>query len=289
MEKDLIFFGENGLTQTSANHVANLCKERYNAMERALNNIVFYTTKVKLLGSSDESLIQEGTTSIAHVESYLKSISKYKSLISWLREAIKAKERLIKEAQNGSYEYYGISLPEEPKREDYITADDVVASMGIKERNRYYYLEAFCATIGEYIHPNGTFARQRTALHDVIHHPNEVNGNGRDTIIYSRMPSIAADTVEYTFMSLQNTYREYQAELNSIKYKIEDTVNKDTAKKNIEYSEKYNLYNTQMGACGAELTAKRKEAVTVASNLKIIIPDALKDIYEEVKELGKDK
>jgi hypothetical protein len=90
-------------------------------------------------------------------------------------------------------------------------------------------------------------------------------------------------------MSLQNTYREYQAELNSIKYKIEDTVNKDTAKKNIEYSEKYNLYNTQMGACGAELTAKRKEAVTAASNLKIIIPDALKDIYEEVKELGKDK
>jgi hypothetical protein len=44
-----------------------------------------------------------------------------------------------------------------------------------------------------------------------------------------------------------------------------------------------------MGACGAELTTKRKEAVTAASNLKIIIPDALKDIYEEVKELGKDK
>ena len=28
MEKDLVFFGEQGLTSTSANHIANLAKER---------------------------------------------------------------------------------------------------------------------------------------------------------------------------------------------------------------------------------------------------------------------
>ena len=289
MEKDLIFFGESGLTSTSANFIANLAKEKYSFLEGTLNSVTFYTTTVKLLGTSDESLISEGISSVAHVKSYLKQIAKLKSLIAWLREAVSAKERLIKEAQNGGFEYYDIHVPDAPVREDYITADDVVASMNIKQRNRYFYLEAFCATIGKYIHPNGVYAMEREKLHKIIHNPNEVNGNGRDTIIYSRMPSIAADTVEYTFMSLQNTYREYQAELNSIKYKIEDTVNKDTAKKNIEYSEKYNLYNTQRGACEVELTTKRKEAVTAASNLKIIIPNALKDIYEEVKELGKDK
>ena len=286
MEKDLIFFGEQGLTSTSASFICNLAKEKYSTIEGTLNSVTFYTTTVKLLGSSDESLISEGVSSVALVEPYLKQIAKLKSLIAWLREAISAKERLIKEAQNGSYEYYGITLPEEPKREDYITSDDVVATFSIKQRNRYYYLESYCSTIGKYIHPAGVFAMEREQLHKILNKPNEVAGNGRDTIIYNRKPSIPVDMVDEEFMSLQQTYREYQAELNSIKHEIEDAVNKDTARKNIE---KYNLYNTQKGACEAELTTKRKEAVTAASNLKIIIPDALKDIYEDVKELGKDK
>jgi hypothetical protein len=95
--------------------------------------------------------------------------------------------------------------------------------------------------------------------------------------------------VDEEFMSLQQIYREYQAELNSIKHEIEDTVNKDTARKNIDYGEKMSDYRNIMLSASAQLTTKRKEAVTAASNLKIIIPDALKDIYEDVKELGKDK
>ena len=287
MEKDKIFFGESGLTSTSASFCANLAKEKYNSLEMSLNSITFYTTKVKLLGSSEESLISEGKSSVAHVESYLKQIAKLKSLIAWLREGIAAKERVIKECQNGGYDYYDIKVPEQPEREEYLTADDVVATFNIKQRNRYYYLEAYCATIGEYIHPRGKFSIERDALQKVIHNPNEISGNGRDTIIYSRVPSLPVEQIEDTFMSLQQTYREYHAELNSIKYQIQDTLNKDTAKKNIEYSERLSVYRTQMQECEAELSRKRKEAVTDASNLKIIIPDALKDIYEDVKELGK--
>lgn len=288
MEKDLIFFGESGLTSTSANFICNMAKEKYQSLEQYLNSMVFYTTKVKLLGSSDKSIIREGVSSVAHVELYLKQVAQLKSLIAWLREAIRAKERLIKEAQNGDYEYYSITVPDKPEREEYITSDDVVATFNIKQRNRYYYLESFCATIGSYIHPNGTFSQERAKLQKVIHEPNEVQGNGRDTLIYTRIPSISSGMVEDTFMSLQQKYREYQAELNSIKYQIEDTVNKDTATKNIVYEDRVNAYKTSMQACDAELLRKRKEAVTAASNLKIIIPDSLKDVYEDIKELGKD-
>ena len=46
-------------------------------------------------------------------------------------------------------------------------------------------------------------------------------------------------------------------------------------------------YRTEMDALDAELSVKKKEAVDAACNLKIIIPDSLKPIYEKVKNLGK--
>ena len=43
-----------------------------------------------------------------------------------------------------------------------------------------------------------------------------------------------------------------------------------------------------MAMLNAQLEEKRKQAVLAASNLKIIIPDSLKAIYERVNSLGKD-
>ena len=287
MEKDKIFFGEQGLTSTSCNFIANLCKELYQATEAALNSMVFYTTTVKLMGSSTTDMLKEGVTTVKDIPEALKMVAELKNLIGWCREAISAKERLIKEAQNGGYEYYGIEIPKSPEREDYISSDDVIAEFNIKQRNRYYYLEAFCATIGQYIHPGGVYATERDQLQKIIHEPNTVSGSGRDALLYSRKPSLDPQEVEDTFMSLQQTYREYQAELNSIKHDIEEKVNKDTAEKNIAYAEACKNYSDTMKVLDAELTRKRKEAVTAASNLKIVIPDSLKDIYEKVSKLGK--
>lgn len=289
MEKDKIFFSEDGkgLTSTSANYISNQAKHCYQTTQQALDEMVFYTTTVKLLSSSDMNLLKEGVKTVADVPQMMKDIAMYRSLISWCREAISAKERLIKEAQNGGYEYYGIEVPKSPEREDYVSSDDVIATFNIKQRNRYYYLEAFCATIGQYIHPGGVYATERDQLQKVIHEPNTVSGSGRDALLYSRKPSLNPQEVEDTFMSLQQTYREYQAELNSIKHEIEETVNKDTAEKNIRYSEACKAYSDTMKVLDAELTRKRKEAVTAASNLKIVIPDSLKDIYEKVSKLGK--
>ena len=293
MKKDEIFFAPENytgvqLTQTSANHTANMAKELYSTSESALNNMVFYTTKLSLLGSAEEKLLREGTSTVANISDTLKDIANLKSLIAWLREAIKAKERLISEAQCSGFDDYGIEVPERPERAAYISKEDYIATLGIKERNRYYYLEAVCATIGQYIHPDGVYAQQRAALKKVIAEPNTVQGSGRDTLLYSKTPSLPLQEVEDTFMSLQNTYRSYQAELNSIKYQIEDAVNKDTAAKNIEYSKAIEDYNNKMAMLNAQLEEKRKQAVLAASNLKIIIPDSLKAIYERVNSLGKD-
>lgn len=287
MEKDKIFFGESGLTTTSANYTANMCKELYRGLEQELQAIVFYTTTVKLLDSSEVNLIREGVTTVSDVKQKLHDIAQLKSLIAWLREAIKAKERLIKEAENTSYEDYGLEVPERPERAEYITEDDVIGMWGIKQRNRYYYLDTLCATIGQYIHPDGTFAKEREQLQKILHEPHKVSGSGRDTLLYNYTASVAPGNVEDSFMDLQQTYRGYQAELNSLKHQVQEAVQLDQATKNGQYSLELQNWQGQMAVIDAVLKEKRHQATVAAQNLKIIIPDSLKPIYEKVQKVGK--
>ena len=287
MEKDKIFFGESGLTTTSANYTANMCKELYRGLEQELQSIVFYTTTVKLLDSSEVNLIREGVTIVSDVKQKLQDIAQLKSLIAWLREAIKAKERLIKEAENTSYEDYGLEVSERPERAEYITEDDVIGMWGIKQRNRYYYLDTLCATIGQYIHPDGTFAKEREQLQKILHEPHKVSGSGRDTLLYNYTASVPTSEVEDTFMDLQQTYRGYQAELNSLKHQIQEAVQLDQATKNGQYSLELQNWQGQMTVIDAILKEKRHQATVAAQNLKIIIPDSLKPIYEKVQKVGK--
>ena len=287
MEKDKIFFGESGLTTTSANYTANICKELYRGLEQELQAIVFYTTTVKLLDSSEVNLIREGVTTVSDVKQKLQDIAQLKSLIAWLREAIKAKERLIKEAENTSYEDYGLEVPERPERTEYITEDDVIGMWSIKQRNRYYYLDTLCATIGQYIHPDGTFAKEREQLQKILHEPHKVSGSGRDTLLYNYTASVAPGDVEDSFMDLQQTYRGYQAELNSLKHQVQEAVQLDQATKNGQYSLELQNWQGQMAVIDAVLKEKRHQATVAAQNLKIIIPDSLKPIYEKVQKVGK--
>ena len=289
MEKDKIFFGKDGLTSTSANFLANIAKELYETAETSLNTMVFYDTKLKLLSSADETVVRNGTTSVGWITENLNFIAELKSLIAWLREAIKAKERLSNEAKNSTYEDYGIEVPEHPSCQRYITEDDYIGSMNIKQRNRYFYLEAFCATIGKYIHPGGKYAFERTELKRILDNPHNIVGGGRDTLIYSMTPSLPVDDVENTFMTLQQTYRSYQAELNSIKHEIYEAVEKDKSTKDNEYDEKLKEYSNAMSVANSKLSVCRNKAIEDVSKLRIIIPDSLKAVYEKVKNTGKEK
>ena len=55
------FFAENGLTATSANHLSNIAKENYMAIERQLAKLEFYRTAVGLIGGSEETIVSCGT------------------------------------------------------------------------------------------------------------------------------------------------------------------------------------------------------------------------------------
>ena len=287
MEKDKIFFGENGLTSTSASHIANLCKETYSDLECQIENLEFYDETVRLISCNDKQMLKKGINCLAYIPATLDRIAQLKSLIAWLREAIKAKERLMKEVQNSSYEDYGIEVPDAPLRESVISNDDVIAGWNIKKRNRYYYLDTLCATIGQTIHPNGSFSNARKRMYNVINNPRTTSGSGRDMVIYERTVSLNEKEVEDTFMSLQNQYREYQAELNSMKHEVEEAVTNDKFTKDEAYRRAYSEYKNRMLECDVLLTACKDKALQDVQRLKIVIPDSLKSVYDEISKLGK--
>ena len=55
-----VFFGERGITATSANHLANIAKESVKQLENKLNAINFVNQDVSLLAGGNKMSIKIG-------------------------------------------------------------------------------------------------------------------------------------------------------------------------------------------------------------------------------------
>lgn len=299
MQKDLVFFkkeGEEGvaLTSTSANHIANLAKEYIQGVETQLNNICFFNTEVALVGSvGGTSTIQIGGTPevLNNLQSLLEGVAQAKSLIAWLREGIKAKENLMKSLQAFSLDDWcrenGIAKPETPDYGHILTEVEYYASLPIKERNRYYQLETEAAVFGKYIHPDGYLSDARKKLKDKLQHPHEVDGKGRDALIYTYTPTVAVVEVDSVFFELQKKHREIQAQLNAIKYNCEQAINESTNKVNTEYMAASQKYQAELKDVLGAFKTWKDEKSQEYSKLKIVVPNSLLGIYNTINSLGK--
>lgn len=298
MQKDLVFFkkeGEEGvaLTSTSANHIANLAKEYIQSVETLLNNICFFNIEVALVGSTGANIIQTGGTSevLNNLQSLLEGVAQAKSLIAWLREGIKAKENLMKDLQNIGLEDWckenGLAYPEAPKRGHVLTEVEYYASLPIKERNRYYQLETEAAVLGKYIHPDGHLSDARKELKDKLQHPHEVDGKGRDALIYTYTPTVNVAEVDNVFFELQKKHREVQAQLNAMKYNCEQAINESTSKVNTEYMIASQKYQAELKDILGAFKTWNDEKSQEYSKLKIVVPNSLLGIYNTINSLGK--
>lgn len=298
MQKDLVFFkkeGEEGvaLTSTSANHIANLAKEYIQSVETLLNNICFFNIEVALVGSTGANIIQTGGTSevLNNLQSLLGGVAQAKSLIAWLREGIKAKENLMKDLQNIGLEDWckenGLAYPEAPKRGHVLTEVEYYASLPIKERNRYYQLETEAAVLGKYIHPDGHLSDARKELKDKLQHPHEVDGKGRDALIYTYTPTVNVAEVDNVFFELQKKHREVQAQLNAMKYNCEQAINESTSKVNTEYMIASQKYQAELKDILGAFKTWNDEKSQEYSKLKIVVPNSLLGIYNTINSLGK--
>lgn len=298
--KESVFFGNEGLTSTSANYYANVAQEMIQAATERLNSVKFYQVSVASVGGGEKQLMTVGQTSLDFIKDDLEKSAEMNSFCAWVREAIKKKEELISYTTACSIEKWArennVEIPEQPQYPDSpIKADEkeVMDSWDANKRNKYLRLEAFASTYGKYIHPKGAFSKARKEVHAAENCPIYKEGSGRDLILYYQDPTIEVEKVDNMFMSLQDTYRSYEKELNALKAELKEEVNKlsngqeqEYREKMAEFKAKYDKYTSELGELRSRFNSWKTSEMERISKLKIALPKNLLDIFEEIRRQG---
>lgn len=289
-----VFFGNEGMTSTTANFYANIAKELQEAATERLNSVKFFNTSVAVIGSSEKQLMSIGTTDLGFINLNLEELSSLNAFCAWVREAIKTKELMQTKIKEMDIQEWatnnGVTYPvysESPKDPIFITEQDVMNSWSIDKRNKYLKLEAFAATYGKYIHPNGNYSTARKEAHNAVNTPITKYGSGRDTILYYHEPSVSIQDVDKVFLQLQNQYREYEKQLNQMKAELKEERNAHNnmavANYQKEYSDwevGYTKYTSDLAKIQNEFADWKICELEKIANLKIVIPNDLKSIFK---------
>lgn len=276
--------GKDGLTVTSANHVANIAKEMYEAAESRLMTLKLYSRDYMLAVNGKTYRVENESdkAELQTLSDVLKEIGELKSLIAFLREGIKAKEAMDRD---DAFELYIDGLVKEGRtdlvkptvRKD-TTFEEALNELTPEQKARYYSLEAKCATIGTFIHPDGVFAIARDTFFEHKQNPIKVVGSGQEAEVNTYTSGFSAEDVDSVFFALQREYRSLQAELNKLKAEVDAKV---AAANKVNTDETMAAMMIWSEARKAE-RLKYDEAVKA---LKIVIPQNLKSVYEKVKEV----
>ena len=296
------FFGTEGLTSTSANHIANLAKEANREHQNYLASIQFYSEGICVLGEEKGTLVQQGMdeTHLPSIEEAINAIVKNNALIAFIREAIKEKERLEKEAKSWKNEVAREAIDirrtqnVKPTKPVYVTEEDIRSEWTVGELEHFLSLEAECAVVGKYIHEGGELSDARIDMMQKMRHPRTVKENGRDTIVTEYTVTTDAAKVDNLYFCLQARHRSRQAELNGMKKAVLD----EMQKRNLEMDENYRFAQTQYLHVNAELDReeqkieldereKRQHLLDEVQALKIVIPNRLKDAYNVLMNQAK--
>lgn len=282
-----VFFTENGITSTSANHLSNIAKENYMAVEKQMSSMEFYKTAVSFIGSDEETVLSYGTMKeeFSKINDWVKEIIACKSLIAYLREAIKAKDKLKETLNDYGADEIEKLAGQEPEKGEKLTFEQVLDTFSIKERTHYLELETKCAVIGKFIHPDGEYSEARKDFIDRKLSPKNVRENGKDTLIYSYYPNMEEDEIDALFFALQSEHRKAQAELNGMKNEIDRRIDEDWRRKNDIWSIEHEKWANTMVSLKEKIMREKEARAKEIDNLKIAIPDSLKPIYEKIRTL----
>lgn len=275
---EIFFAGENekGLTSSSANYLANMAGEQVAATSSLLEECNFIDTEIAIIGHQDRILSNKGmsTETFNKIPDLIKRHGLLKAFAAWIREAIKAKDQELKDAKEYSKEQWikdqNIQIPEmqelpeypeKPQVEDYpekpkqpdqpespkeVKETDVLETWTIKDRNRYFEIEAMAATYGKILHQTGAFNVARDSMHVKVASPVKSTISGRDTIVEYYAPSIPVEEVDGLFNKLQDLYRSNEKELNAMKFRIKEEMEKETQRRQSEFREQLQAYKAQV-------------------------------------------
>ena len=277
--------GKDGLTITSANHLANIAKEMYEAIVSKLESLRFYSRDY-MLAIAGKNFRVENESETADLEALapgLKEIGALKSLIAYLREGIKLKNQMSSDSAFEEHIEELINSGREdlrkPLAQKEVTFEEEFAKLSAEQKARYYSLEAKCATIGSFIHPDGAFAKARKEFFEHTKDPIKVVGKGQEAEINTYSSGFSAEQIDTVFFELQKEYRNIQAEFNKLKAEVDEKVAE--ANKRIA-----NDALTAMKLWVDTRKVERTNYDSAVKALKVVIPQNLKEVYEKVNAVA---
>lgn len=282
------YFGEKGLTSTSANYLANVGQEALARDKAILDNLRWYSETMVLLSSGKEvPMVNGNTPSLDGIKFIINEMSEINAFCAWIREAIKAKEVLETEFPDFDEWKADKETVSAPARPQSFSTADVIAEFDIKKLNEYLTLEAYAATLGKLIHQGGSISTARTRLHNVLETPNSVEKMDNDVVITRYDPILKAEEVDDWYMQLQNKYREVERQLNQIKYQIKEEVAKRNLAAQTQYNTELRKYNSEQEQLFAEYRTEKEAYRNEVSKLKIVVPLQLETTFNYLQSLGK--
>ena len=297
---DIYFTTEEGMTSTSAQHVSAMANVMVQDIKQHIMGLRLYEKSIRVIGDA-EVTVETVNNTLPEIAESVKRICKANALIAWLREAVKEREQAQKYVSDMSLDDWmkkqGIEKPVSPEPpqmprinfQDYKTILDT--GLSVKEYNRFVELNSALAVYGEMIHEKGLLTRQKSELSRIMQNPTEVKESGRDTIIttYKVDVNISAD-IDNLYTELQSEYRKLQAEKNGIEAKFSNLAMDYQTRKNDEWKAAKAQYDRDLQKVNSELVGIqtqmkewKKQRLEELASLKIIIPDALKPLYKELK------
>lgn len=297
---DIYFTTEEGMTSTSAQHVSAMANVMVQDIKQHIMGLRLYEKSIRVIGDA-EVTVETVNNTLPEIAESVKRICKANALIAWLREAVKEREAAQKYVSDMSLDDWmkkqGIEKPVSPEPpqmprinfQDYKTILDT--GLSVKEYNRFVELNSALAVYGEMIHEKGLLTRQKSELARIMQNPTEVKESGRDTIIttYKVDVNISAD-IDNLYTELQSEYRKLQAEKNGIEAKFSNLAMDYQTRKNDEWKAAKSQYDRDLQKVNSELVGIqtqmkewKKQRLEELAALKIIIPDALKPLYKELK------
>ena len=293
-----IYFGEEGMTSTSAQHVSAMANVMVQDIKQHIMGLRLYQKSIRVIGDA-EVTVETVNNTLPEIAESVKRICKANALIAWLREAVKEREQAQKYVSDMSLDDWmkkqGIEKPVSPEPpqmprinfQDYKTILDT--GLSVKEYNRFVELNSALAVYGEMIHEKGLLTRQKSELARIMQNPTEVKESGRDTII-TRYEADDAAVIDEVYTELQARYRKLQAEKNGIEAKFSNLAMDYQTRKNDEWKAAKAQYDRDLQKVNSELVGIqtqmkdwKKQRLEELAALKIIIPDALKPLYKELK------
>ena len=281
------FTTEKGITSTSANFVCNIAKEYLDALHQKFNNLKFYSEKLKTLNSNSITELSFGVNNLSEIEDDIAEIAIINSLVTYLRKAIKEKDKIMNNISDFvKWKYPDFKAPEKPEYYEYLIDADIMKEMSLKEIVEYSILESHAAHYGKMVHPKTPLSLARDQYNKIINNPNILKSTEHESLIVYREPSVNSIDLENSFMNLLNKQRDFEKRLNSIKFKIEEEVHK----RNQELISKNKLlleeYNMRLNEYNQLLAEKHQNERNEISKLKIIIPEEFKTTFNFLNSLG---